>query len=57
MSPSKTTTFKGFLVQALDANEKPIGFFAAPEGSSLAKAIDCPSNQTMVNIQPQTIVL
>ena len=47
---SKTTTFKGFLVQALDANDIPIGFFTVPEGNSMAKATDCPNNQTMVHI-------
>ena len=50
---SETTTFRGFLVQALDDNEKPIGFFSVPANSeeiSVAQAQDCPNNQTMVCI-------
>jgi len=47
MSISRPIQFKGFLMQALDMNESPIGFFSVPEGSP-AQVTDCPSNQTMV---------
>lgn len=48
MSTSRSTQFKGFLMQALDHNENPIGYFAVPKESG-SKIIDCPNNQTMVN--------
>ena len=47
ISTAKSTQFKGFLLQAHNADEEAIGYFEIPEGSP-SKTLNCPNNRTMV---------